>query len=1157
MNHSKFVHLHVHSQYSLLDGACHISRLVQVAKRLNMPAIAITDHGNMFGAIEFYDEAMKNGIKPIIGCEVYVAPRSRFDRGMEGMREGYYHLVLLARDEAGYQNLVKIVSTGYLEGFYYKPRIDKEYLAEHAEGLVCLSACLKGEVARLLSSGDVKGAEGISARFREIFGNDNFYIEIQDHGLEEQKRLNPVIVRLAHKMGIPLVATNDAHYLTQDMAEAHDALLCIGTQTTLDNPNRLRYQTDQFYLKSEAEMRELFKEIPEALSNTIAITERCNLELDFTQVHLPKYQAPDGMERGEYLRHLCEEGLLRRYPDATPEIRQRLDHELSIITQLGYTSYFLIAWDFIHFAKEHQVPVGPGRGSAAGCLVSYLLGITDIDPLRYGLLFERFLNPDRVSLPDIDIDFCYERRNEVINYVIEKYSKERVAQIITFGTMMAKGVIRDVGRVMNMPYIEVDRIAKLVPHDPAITIAEAMRIEPRLKDMYDTDPQIKKLLDISGALEGLTRHASTHAAGVVISEKPLSEIVPLFRGSDNQVSTGFSMKSLEKIGMLKIDFLGLRTLTVIDEAVKIIKRSKGIDLDLNQISLDDQATYELLSKGEALGVFQLESAGMRDLLRKLQPERIEDLIALLALYRPGPIGSGMVEDFIKRKHNPSQQIRYDHPLLEPMLAETYGIILYQEQVMKITNVLAGYSLSEADLLRRAMSKKNPEVFEAQRKAFVEGCAANDIEKRTSNRVFDLIEYFAGYGFNKSHSTAYALISYRTAYLKANYPTEFMTALLSSEADNTDKIVVYISEAGRMGIEVLSPSVNESFSNFRMVDTNKIRFGLQAIKNVGHTAIESIVHAREEKGPFKTLFDFCERVDLRTVNRKVSESLIKSGAMDCFSLHRSQLMAALDKALELAGDLQKDRMKGQLSFFDQEVSSGDFKSSFYEIPSIPEWPEHQILHFEKQLLGFYISGHPLARYSSLFQKYATHDYAGLFNAKDNEDVAVAGIIVKAKHTVTKAKNEKMAIVALEDLEGTVEVLVFPKTYLKCANHIRPNAVILVVGRVSLKEEEPKILANDIIPIDEVPRQCTSRVCLDLITTGLDETSFNSLKEILSRHKGSIPVLLQLMRPDKRRFMMQVEENFFIEPSEEAFKDLERFVGEENIHIEPIVLKSNNF
>jgi len=1105
-----------------------------------MPALAMTDHGNMFGAIEFYQACMQNGIKPIIGCEVYVAPKSRLDKTIYSGGETANHLILLARDETGYRNLMKLVSVGYLEGFYYKPRIDKEVLARYSKGLIALSSCLKSEFSSLaLNKKEDKICE-LAGQYREILGKDNFYFELQDNLIPEQKKVSEVLIRLGKKLGVGVVATNDVHYLTKESARAHEALLCIQTQTNLDDPNRMKLQTDQFYLKSAEEMKGLFKDVPEAISNTIKIAERCNLELDFSKTFLPHYSVPEGLTREKYLKDLCEQGLKKRYKDITPEVRQRLEHEEGVINKAGYTSYFLIAWDFVSYAKSKGIAVGPGRGSAAGSIVSYCLGITDIDPLKYDLLFERFLNEERVTMPDIDIDFCYERRGEVIDYVIQKYGQENVAQIITFGTMAAKAVIRDVGRVMNVPYSEVDKIAKLVPVDPNMTLNLALEQEPELRSIYKQDPKIKELIDTSRHLEGLTRHASTHAAGVVISEDPLADHVPLFKTGDGQVSTGYAMTSLEKIGLLKMDFLGLRTLTVIQEAIKIVSRVNNIDLDVENVLMDDAKTYKLLSRAQTMGIFQLESSGMRDLLKKLKPTKFEDIVALLALYRPGPIGSGMLDDFMKRKHG-EIEVTYDHPLLKSILKETYGIIVYQEQVMMIVSSLAGFSLSQADILRRAIGKKTPEIMDQQKCAFIEGAAKNKISKRVAERIFSLIEHFAGYGFNKSHSAAYAMISYRTAFLKANFPVEFTTALLTSEKDNTDKIVEYIDEAERMNIKILPPDINESFANFTMVGKLAIRFGLGAVKNVGQGAIESIIKARMEAGPFKSLCDFCERTDSRLVNKKVIESLIKCGAFDSLGLKRSQMMAILARAIDTANAIQKERALGQMLLF------GD-RGVEQDPPDIKEWPEGQLLHFEKEMLGFYITGHPLARYEKILSEYSTTTSDKLKDLADGAKIRFGGIINKVKNTITKRTKEKMAIMMMEDLEGTVEILVFPAAYKNVSKFIRVNFPVFVDGRLNLKEERPKIIVEDIVPIEDARSRFTQAISINIFALGTDNEVLERLKTAFKRHRGSTPVYLNVSTKKNGAYRILVDKDLFVSPTNEMIADLEELIGLDHVKFE---------
>jgi len=1566
-----------------------------------MDSLAITDHGNMFGAIDFYMEAQKAGIKPIVGCEVYLAPKGRLDKTPSGINEAAYHLILLARDEVGYHNLMKLVSIGYTEGFYYRPRIDKEVLSQYAKGLIVMTACLKGEVPVMLQEKRFNDALKAADELLHIVGKGNMYLELQENMIPEQKIVNEGLVRISKELNIPLVATNDVHYLNRDRAKAHEALLCIQTQNTLNDPKRMRFQTEEFYFKSPQEMKSLFKDFPEAIDNTVEIAERCNLELDFSSVHLPKYDPPVGKTKEEFLKELCVRGLKSRFKEVTPEIEARLEHELKVIRDMGFVSYFLIVWDFIHYAKEKGIPVGPGRGSAAGSIVSYLLGITDINPLAYGLLFERFLNPQRLGLPDIDIDFCYERRQEVIDYVTEKYGQENVSQIITFGTMQARAVVRDVGRVMGLAYADVDRIAKMIPPDPGINLKDALEATPELKNMYKNDPEITKLIDTALVLEGLNRHASVHAAGVVIADKPLNNYMPLFKTGDDQITSGYSMGILEKIGLLKVDFLGLRTLTVIDQTVKIIKETQGKVVNINNISLDDANTYKLLSSAHTVGVFQIESSGMRDLLKKLEPERFEDLIALLALYRPGPIGSGMLDDFIQRKHN-RVPIRYDHKNLEPILKETYGIMVYQEQIMQTASSLAGFSLAQADLLRRAMSKKIPEVMEKQRKDFVLGCAKNNISSSVANKIFDLIDYFSGYGFNKcvvgsteiidavtgktvfvkelfdnkdtakftlscddnlkivksrikdvifngikpvyklrtslgreiiatsnhpvftfqgwknigdlsigervalprriscggtlllepykivtlagvisegntchpagiyfynndklliddfvnnvqkfdktvaritkrrgrfevyvgtgqdtrfsegqhpwnegftkkdypsaaqliadrrcgaklwivelgldnknatekfipeqifslnneqlalfvgrlwsgdgfvfsknnstpfyatsssklcrqlqdillrfgivthltkklfnykfkgksskkvgyalylygndsmrsfinnicpfiigkdaqikdlcdyhvrvsgaveckdtlpadikdivkeereksgltwreleektgvcmkefygslklhkkgfrrntilqlaqffespklfrfvnsdivwdrvksveyigkegtydleienvhnfiangiivhnSHSAAYAMISYRTAYLKANYPVEFMAALLTSERDNTDKIVEYVNEAGKMGLKVLPPDINESDILFKVVDAKNIRFGLLAVKNVGFGAAESIVEARKVGRPFASLEDLCHRIDLRLVNKKVLESLIKCGALDYFSMPRAQMITALELIMGGASKMHKDKAKGQLSFFDAAFLENGFKHSAVNLPQVKEWPEPQLLAFEKEMLGFYVSGHPLARYANQLQRFTSFSIANLAQCTDGQEIKLIGLISKIKHTLTRAKQEKMAILKLEDLEGVVEVLVFPRAFQAFSRYIQLNSVVLLRGTLNLREDTPKILANDMFPIDEAYKLITA---MNINLSGLRENLFESLKELLASASGKVPIYLHLDTPSKSRVQLVVGEGLYVSPSEELINNIESLLGEDRLSL----------
>ncbi|MFH2139126.1 MAG: DNA polymerase III subunit alpha [Candidatus Omnitrophota bacterium] len=1142
MKHADFVHLHVHSQYSLLDGACQVGKLVDLAQTMRMPALTITDHGNIFGAVEFYIEAMKKGIKPIIGCETYVAKTSRFKKIEAGIREQSHHLTLLVKNEQGYKNLIRLVTIAYLEGFYYKPRIDKEVLGLYISGLIGLSGCLKGEISSLFTEGKEKEAYDVAQQYKELFEPESFYLELMDHGIPEQKKVNRQLIKLGKDLNIPLVATNDVHYLKKDMAHAHEVLLCIQTQTNLDDSTRMKLKTDEFYFKSAEEMKKLFAEVPEAISNTIKITEMCNLEIDFSKTHLPQYKLPGGLTAIEALKQECLKVIDSKYTTNREVAGNRLEQELSVIKNSGFASYFLITADFVHFAKRNSIPVGPGRGSAAGSIVSYLMGITEIDPLKYDLLFERFLNPERVTFPDIDIDFCYERRDEVIKYVTEKYGEDNVAQIITFGTMAAKGVLRDVGRVMGIPYADVDKIAKLVPNDLNITLAQAVEAEPELKLLYRSDKTIKDLINTSYVLEGLTRHASTHAAGVVISDKPLYEYIPLFKSSEGQITTGFTMKSLEKIGLLKMDFLGLKTLTVINEALKIVKRTKNTAIDIQNISLEDNKTYELFANAETAGVFQLESSGMRELLKKLKPDKFEDIIALLALYRPGPLGSGMVDDFINRKRK-GAKVRYDHKLLEPVLKDTYGIILYQEQVMRITNVLAGFTLAQADLLRRAIGKKIPEVIENQRKSFIDGAQKNNIGKKIAERIFDLIEYFAGYGFNKSHSAAYAMISYQTAFLKANFPVEFMAALLSSEKDNTDKIARYINEMKRMKIRILPPDVNESFSQFTVVGDDAIRFGLSAVKNVGKGAVEAIIQARKSGGPFTSLVNFCERVDMKSANKKVLESLIKCGAFDGKSANRAQLMAGLEKIMSLASSLQRDRQSGQLLLFQNPQESKGLQS---DLPDVEEWPMLQLLSNEKMMLGFYITAHPLEQYDKILKRYAILTITELLNKKTiPNEIYVAGILEKVKVTLTKRSAEKMAIIRMEDLETSLDLLVFPETYRKTSSCIEEDKLVVVQGKLDLREDTPKIIASNIIPIEDISAALVSSINLNISGLAAKKKELAKLKETILSHPGKTPVHLAMGAAAGRKIKIKAEAS--VNVNNELLAQLEDILGKEDVCI----------
>ncbi len=1139
---SEFIHLHVHTQYSLLDGACRVDALVKKAAALEMPALGMTDHGNMFGAIHFYQACKKANIKPIIGCEAYITPGSRLLR--EGDQKSICHITILVHNAQGYAHLMKLVSASYLDGFYYKPRIDKHILSQYASGLIGTSGCLKGEVSGHLLRGNFEAAIKAADEYKHIFAKGCYYIELMEHGLIEQSKVNEDLLKIADKLNLPTVASNDVHYIEQGQALAHETLLCIQTQTTLNDPNRMRFGCDQFYFKDAASMQRTFAFKPEAISNTLLIAEQCDLKIDFDQYHLPNYDPPTGKTTEQYLHELCETGLQKRYGGANEELRKRLAHELKTIESMGFVSYFLIVWDFINYAKSIGVPVGPGRGSAAGSLVSYLLGITDLDPIKYGLLFERFLNPGRKSMPDIDIDFCYERRNEVIDYVTKKYSSDNVAQIITFGSMQAKAAVRDVGRAMAVPYADVDKIAKMIPNEIGISIEEALNVEPQLRELIEIDKTAKQLLETAQVLEGLNRHASIHAAGVVISDKPLIEYVPMFKSSDGQITTAYDMDGISKIGLLKMDFLGLRTLTVIVDALKIIKGRRGIDIDIENLTFDDKKTYAMLGNALALGVFQLESGGMRDLLKKMKPSEFEDLIAILALYRPGPMKSGMLDDFIKRKRG-ENKFTYSHPKLEDVLKTTYGIIVYQEQVMQISSVMAGFNMTMADDLRKAMGKKIPAEMQKMRSFFVEGCAkTSNINDTQANQLFDLIDYFSGYGFNRSHSAAYAVITYRTAYLKANYPVEFMSALLTSERDNTDKVVEYVKEAEAMGIKILPPDVNGSFAQFTVIDDKTIRYGLLAVKNIGAGAIESMVKARADGGTFKSVFDFCKRVDLRLNNRKVLESLIKSGAFDSLGAARAQWMAVLERALEHGVKTQKEVEVGQISFFNMADASTGFSKQDESLPDILEWPQAQLLTNEKALLGFYLSGHPLERYKNEIEKFADFTTASIKNARDGKDARMIGLICAVKLTTTKKTNERMAIVGLEDADGAMEVVVFPSSYTQVASYLREGNVVVVKGKVSFRDGLPKMIVNEMAGIDEI-YDIIKSLHIDLSKVGKE--GFERLKIKLARFPGKVPVYIQVDTQNYKSVQILVSEDLFVSPSEVLMEELKALVGQDMFSI----------
>ena len=1160
--HADFVHLHVHSEYSLLDGASRLDRLVARGRELRFPALALTDHGSLFGAIDFYLACQKAGIKPIVGAELYVAPGSRFERAnVDGQYEGAHHLTVLARNLTGYKNLIKLVSRAYLEGFYYKPRVDRELLAQHADGLLVLSGCLNSEVSRLLSQGEEAKARQAAGWHQEVFGRENYFMELQAHGLPEQPAVTEGTLRIARAIGAPVVGTNDSHYLEPTHARAHELLLCIQTGTTIRDPNHWRFSTDQFYLKSADEMRQVFADLPEAYRNSLGVAERCNLELALNQFRLPHYQVPEGHTLESYLAELAWEGLRRRYGSAPPEaVVDRLKHELAVIEKMGFAGYFLVVWDFIQFARSRGIAVGPGRGSSAGSVTAYCLGITNIDPIRHGLLFERFLNPERISLPDMDIDFSDDRRDEVIEYVARKYGRDNVAQIITFGTLGAKAVIRDVGRALGMAYGEVDRIAKLVPPLLNITLDDALGKSPPLAELVRSDPRVAELWDAARVLEGCTRHASTHAAGVVISDEPLIELIPLYKDpKKNEIVTGYAMEAIEKIGLLKMDFLGLRTLTVIANTVKLIAETHGVALDPDAIPFDDPKTYQLLSEAKTFGVFQLESAGMRDALRGLRPDRFEDLVAIVSLYRPGPME--LIPEFISRRHGRSK-ITYEHPLMEKYLRETYGIMLYQEQVMQIASEMAGFTMGEADTLRRAMGKKDRDLMARQRVKFLEGCKARGIGERKAEKIWDLIEKFAGYGFNKSHGSAYAVVAYQTAYLKANSPVEFMAALLTSEMGDTDKIVTYIEECRAMGIQVLQPDVNASAIQFSVVG-GVIRFGLAAIKNVGETAIASILKTREERGPFASLADFCRRVDLRLVNRRVIESLIKAGAFDSLGVARAQLLASVDEAIEVGQRHQRDREEGQISLFEAAGAGPPSSASAPDgagdtAPPLPEWDAEQLLTYEKEVLGFYLSGHPLARFAHLIQRFGVTSIGALAGLRPGSRVKLFGLVTALKEIPTKS-GERMAFATLEDMEGSVELTVFPGPFRIAAPLLRSREPIVVRGRVDDTDRGRVVLAEEVHPLEgeggdsrvaaadpfespPSPQRCRVQVAAD----GDVRPLLGQLRQHCAEHRGSVPLYLHLLLPEQE-VVVHVRE-LSVNPEPGLVAKIEALLGPGSVEVE---------
>jgi DNA polymerase III subunit alpha len=1178
---AEFVHLHLHTEFSLLDGACRIDEVLDQAVKLKMPAMAVTEHGNMFSSVIFHDHARTRGLKPILGCEVYVAPGSRLDKnGNPGATQN--HLVLLAENLEGYHNLIKLVSTGYTDGFYYKPRIDKALLAQHAKGLIGLSSCLKGEVAEGLSHSQDRKAIEAAAAYRDILGPGNFFLEMQWHGIEEQRLVNGGIPAIARDLGLGLVCTNDVHYLRDSDAHPHDILLCIGTGKGFNDPKRLRYDAKQFFLKSAEEMAEVFKDYPDALANTLRIAERCDVRIAEGQTFLPDFDVPPGFTVDGYFEKVARDGFAQRLPrlrqlalagalrHTIDEYERRLAYELEMIKQMKYPGYFLIVWDFIRYARELGIPVGPGRGSAAGSLVAYCMRITDVDPIDFDLIFERFLNPERVSLPDIDIDFCERRRGEVIDYVTRKYGRENVAQIITFGTMKAKAVVRDVGRVLEMPFADVDKVAKQIPAALDMTLEKALEESEPLRQMEQTDPKVRELLSVARRLEGMTRHASVHAAGVVIAPKAITEYAPLYKGARDEIVTQWSMKEIERVGLLKMDFLGLSTLTLIFDAIAEIKRTDGVDLDIDNIPLDDAKTYQVFQEGQTYGIFQFESSGMRDILRKSKPQRLDDLIALNALYRPGPLRSGMVDDYIARKQGKTE-IKYELPALEPILADTYGVIAYQEQVMRISNVVAGFTLGEADVLRKAMGKKNAEVMARMRGAFVAGAKKLGTNEKKAGQLFDLMEHFAGYGFNKSHSTAYAFLAYQTAYLKANYPWHFAAALLTIEAQNTDKLALYLGECRDRGIPVLPPDINESQLAFT-VTPQGVRFGLTAIKNVGEGAVASLLEVRTKQGRIRSLESLCEDLDLRLVNKRVFESLTKAGAFDSLaretpyaslpsSALRPRLLAAVDAACEHGVRLQRDRTDGQAQLFggveDHEAGSAAHAAGA-TLPAASPWTEMEQLGYEKETIGLYWSGHPVDRYADALRSFGAKTVAELaeaqvpFESSDawgtggrkplEADTSVGGIVAACRQLKTR-KGDRMAVFTLEDAIGSVEIVVFPEAYQRAAGLIETATLVLVRGKLERDDETVRILATEIAPLESIRERLAREIAIHFKAPA-DRSTLESLGQIFARHRGDRKILFEVETgepPNRLRVRVDVSSQIRVRPSSALISEVEELVG----------------
>jgi DNA polymerase-3 subunit alpha len=1226
MSHADFVHLHVHTEYSLLDGACRLDRLMERAHELKFSSLACTDHGVLYGAIDFYRAAMEKGIKPIIGCEVYVAPGSRLEKkASSGGRDVYHHLGLLAKDEVGYKNLIRLATLAHTEGYYYKPRIDKEILTQYGNGLIGLSGCLASEIPDLIMKDQFDKARAAIDWFKQTLGAENFFLELQNHGIQEQAKVNRYLIPWAKEFGLKLVATNDVHYVQKDHWKAHDCLICIGTQSQLSDTKRMRYAQEQFYLRSAEEMKARFAEVPDAVKNTLEVADMCNLEIKFGGNYYPDFKPPGDKTRDGYLRELLADGLERRYtlkthvegksfivdgikdpkrlptyaaqaslpagPGSIPApsshtveiqasagmpeppagsdasaiakdpavamaiktVLDRVDLEMGVIEKTGFISYFLIVGDFVRKGREMGVAC-VARGSAAGSIVTYLLDIANVDPIRYALLFERFLNPERVNPPDIDIDFADDRRADVIEYVREKYGRDSVAQIITFGTMGAKSVIRDVGRVMGLTYGECDRLAKMVPADLKMTLEKALKQSPEFKEAYETEEVTRELIDTALVLEDLTRNSSVHAAGVVIGPEPLINLLPLKQDEDGTIVTQYAMNPVGDLGLLKMDFLGLKTLTVIRNTCEMVKRTKGVAIDIDNLPLDDKKTYDLLNRAETLGIFQLESGGMRDLCKKFQITSVEHITALVALYRPGPMD--LIPEFIKRRHG-EVKVEYEHPLLESISKETYGILIYQEQVMQAAQLLAGYTLGGADLLRRAMGKKKVEEMQKQRSMFVKGCKElNKIPEAKANQIFDLLEKFAGYGFNKSHAAAYAIVAYQTAYLKANYPVEFLSAMMTNDMGDTAKLSQYIAEARTMGIEVLPPDVNESQMHFgpaqgstaaedSRAPKNAIRFGLVAIKGIGEIAVESVIKARVEAGPFKSLGDLCERVDGRTLNRKALEALIKSGACDCFSETRATLFASIDMALTRAAGIISDRQRGQASMFDMLEDSSSSKPAL-QLIKLEEWPQHELLAAEKELLGFYVTGHPLSPLAPILEKYSLHTTVGLASLQNRAMTRIGGMVGAVQSGFSKKTNKPYALVTLEDLEGSVQFLCMNENYDKYRELLVQNKALLIIGEVNTTEDKPKIFPQEILPLEEAPKKFTKQVHFRLQMAHLTPTHMEQIKELVAAHPGKCPLLLCFMRPTGGVVFVDTNERYSVTPSLDLQRAVDALLGEDTYY-----------